>query len=83
MALVTCPDCSRDVSSGAANCPHCGRPMAVFSAGAVQTRRKGGKFEGIGFLLILGGIAACFADGALGAITILVGFVVFLIGRFM
>ena len=26
MALVTCPDCGRAVSTEAASCPHCGRP---------------------------------------------------------
>jgi len=27
MALVTCPDCSREVSSNAVSCPHCGAPL--------------------------------------------------------
>jgi len=27
MPLVTCPDCQREVSSSAAACPGCGRPM--------------------------------------------------------
>jgi hypothetical protein len=27
MALVRCPDCSRDVSDQAPNCPNCGRPL--------------------------------------------------------
>ena len=83
MALVKCSDCGRDVSNNAPNCPHCGRPMAAFSRKAVQTRRKGGKYEGVGFLLILVGIGACFASGVLGGVLILAGFVLFLIGRFM
>ena len=77
MALAKCPDCGKDVSTSAANCPQCGRPMAMFSSNAVQTRRKGGKYEGIGFLMILAGIGACFASGSVGAILIFVGFVVF------
>jgi membrane protein YdbS with pleckstrin-like domain len=28
MALTTCPDCGRDVSTSAPACPHCGRPNA-------------------------------------------------------
>lgn len=27
MALITCPDCSRQVSTEAVACPECGRPM--------------------------------------------------------
>lgn len=27
MAIISCPDCSRDVSTAATACPHCGRPM--------------------------------------------------------
>jgi membrane protein YdbS with pleckstrin-like domain len=33
MPVVSCPDCSRDVSTLAAACPHCGRPM---TAGPLQ-----------------------------------------------
>lgn len=28
MALTTCPDCSRKVSTEAVSCPQCGRPFA-------------------------------------------------------
>jgi len=84
MGLIKCPDCGKSVSSSAANCPHCGKPMAAFSRKTVQTRRKGGKYEGIGFLLIVSGIFTCrFFSGALGGILILIGFIVFLVGRFM
>ena len=34
MPLVTCPDCSKEVSELASACIHCGRPMTVQSAGA-------------------------------------------------
>jgi len=27
MALIKCPDCGKDVSTEAATCPHCGRPV--------------------------------------------------------
>lgn len=27
MALITCPDCKKSVSSDAPNCPNCGRPI--------------------------------------------------------
>jgi hypothetical protein len=57
--------------------------MSVFSKKAVQVQRKGGKYEFVGFMLILAGMAACYVSGALGGITITVGFMVFLAGRFM
>ena len=28
MALIACPDCSREVSDKAPSCPHCGTPIA-------------------------------------------------------
>ncbi len=83
MALIKCQDCGKDVSTAAANSPQCGRPMAMLTGKAVQTQRKGGKYEGVGFLLILVGIGACFISGAVGGILIFIGFVVFLIGRFL
>jgi hypothetical protein len=57
--------------------------MAMLTGKAVQTQRKGGKYEGVGFLLILVGIGTCFISGAVGGILIFIGFVVFLIGRFL
>ena len=83
MPLIDCPDCGRQVSDSAPNCPQCGKPMTIFAGKAVQTTRKGGKYEGVGFLLIVAGIFVCFASGGLGAVLILVGFIVFLIGRFL
>ena len=83
MALIPCPDCDTQVSSSAATCPKCGRPMSTLTANAVQVQRKGGKYEGIGFLLILAGTGLCFANGALGGVVIAIGFVVFIIGRCM
>lgn len=29
MALIDCPECSREISSEAASCPQCGHPMQV------------------------------------------------------
>jgi len=83
VALIKCPDCGKEVSSSAPYCPHCGRPMAASSGKAVQTRRKGGIYEGIGFLLIVAGIFTYFFIPNLAWVLIGVGFIVFLIGRFM
>lgn len=32
MALVTCPDCSKQISDAAQACPDCGRPMKAQAA---------------------------------------------------
>lgn len=44
MALVTCPDCKKEISSRAASCPHCGAPM---SAATIVTPQVHGAGEGI------------------------------------
>lgn len=56
----------------------------------VETVRRGGKFEAIGFALILLGMAGCFSAAAIGdaglvigSLLAIIGFIVFLIGRFM
>lgn len=36
MALITCPDCGREVSTAAAACPQCGRPMTPLAPPAPQ-----------------------------------------------
>ncbi len=83
MALIKCPDCGKDISSNAPNCPNCGRPMAAFSGKAVQTQRKGGKYEAAGFVLIVVGIVVCFVSSVVGGLLIFVGFATFIAGRFM
>jgi hypothetical protein len=57
--------------------------MAMLAGKAVQTTRKGGKYEGIGFVLIVGGIFTSFAYLGFGLLLIVIGFIVFLVGRFM
>lgn len=56
----------------------------------IETQRRGGKFEAIGFVLILLGMAGCFSAAAigptgavLGSLLAIAGFGVFLAGRFM
>lgn len=28
MSLIKCPECDKEISSNAANCPHCGNPFS-------------------------------------------------------
>ena len=83
MALTKCPDCEHAVSTSAPNCPKCGRPMTRFVGKSIQIQRRGGKWEGVGFLLIAAGIVTCFYHGVSGGVLITVGFLIFLVGRFM
>ncbi len=58
MAMTKCPECRRDVSSDAAACPHCGKPLAK----AVNPEQKtvvvaaglSVAIAGIGLLLLMG-----------------------------
>ena len=90
MALIKCPDCEKEVSDAAPYCPNCGRPIAAIPAPVpsvqrtvVETKRKGGAFEAVGFILIVIGIGGCIVGGGWGGAFMFIGFVIFLIGRFM
>jgi len=50
---------------------------------SIETHRKGGKYKGLGFLLILLGILGLFWNTTFGGVTMFIGFIVFIIGRFM
>ena len=50
---------------------------------AVENRRKGGKYEGIGTLMIIVGIFFLFLNPTIGGFLLAGGFIVFLVGRFM
>lgn len=54
MALIPCPDCSRDVSSVAPACPQCGRPIAATTVEATGKRWK--LMEAVGVLAICLGV---------------------------
>ena len=91
MALISCTECGKEVSDKASSCPGCGAPIALSERTTpapqqhVKVTRSGGAWEGVGFLAIVAGVIAAFAtdDGNhVGAILIVVGFVVFLVGRF-
>jgi uncharacterized membrane protein YvbJ len=92
MALITCSECSKEVSDKAFSCPSCGAPITSPSHEPLKvtlsekshtyTTRTGGKWEGIGFLMIVGGMFMIMAGNVTGAFIIILGFIVFLVGRF-
>jgi hypothetical protein len=74
MALTTCPECKREVSTEAASCPHCGYPMAPLEgarpAGAhqpppVPEGSSVGHGIGIGFGVAIGLVATMLVLGVL------------------
>jgi DNA-directed RNA polymerase subunit RPC12/RpoP len=90
VALINCSECGKEVSDKATSCPNCGAPIATKDAVTFDPKphakvtRTGAKWEGIGFVLILVGIILALAvNGTLGGILAYVGFVVFVIGRFL
>ena len=91
MALISCAECGKEVSDKASSCPNCGAPISSKNAVSLnpeshtKVTRTGAKWEGIGFLLIVGGMITAMgsaADNHIGGIMVAVGFVVFLVGRF-
>lgn len=81
--LIICPDCGNSVSPRAVACPKCGAPIAAKDA---RVHRAGARWEGIGFLLILAGMASWFGGSGAwimaGTLIGFIGFIVFIIGRF-
>lgn len=90
MALIPCIECNRKISDKAIACPSCGVPITGVQSAALESKphvkvtRTGARWEGAGFVLILTGMVLTFAMNAVvGGMLILVGFIVFIIGRFL
>jgi hypothetical protein len=90
MALISCPECEKEISDKASSCPSCGVPISddnitLNSSSHTAVTRTGAKWEGIGFLLIVGGMIYGMATGPenhSGGVAVGIGLVLFLIGRF-
>jgi hypothetical protein len=82
MAFIKCSACSREVSDKVAACPGCGAPLTPIPD-SVRFTRKGRKWDGIGFALVLLGIViGMVSNVALGWAVALAGLAVFIVGRF-
>lgn len=85
MALVQCPECHQKTSEQAGQCPHCGM---ILRKPVTLIKRKGGIYEAIGTsMIIVGIIMAIFIempiiDGFFKILAI-VGFIIFVVGRFL
>lgn len=51
MALITCPECGRQVSSRAAVCPHCGCPASDFPTPITYTYNYNGNTQDVTVLV--------------------------------
>jgi hypothetical protein len=87
MALIKCSECGKDVSDKATACPNCGAPIGSERAPQrrgntpVRVVRAGWRWEAIGALLVIGGLIAGVAGANSGWFVLIVGFVIFIIGR--
>jgi uncharacterized membrane protein YvbJ len=81
MALINCHECAKQVSEKASSCPHCGNPITKAKTSA--QKRAGGKWEAAGFILIVASIIMGFSGKMETASVVgVIGFIVFLVGRF-
>jgi len=87
MALIKCSECGKAVSDKAAARPGCGDPLLAAATAAktpVRVVRAGWRWEAIGALLVIGGLIAAVAGaGGFGWFVLIVGLVIFVIGRFI
>ena len=90
MALISCPECKKEVSSLAAACIHCGAPLArtaiaVAPAKVVttqQTLKSYKLIQLVGVMLICAGVVACTAQSpAASAGLWMIGVLLFIGGR--
>jgi hypothetical protein len=85
--LVSCPDCSREVSAMAVSCPQCGRPMAatvIEKTGKTYKQRQliAGLLMIIGVIFIIIGIGSeSSGTSVFGALLMAVGLITYLTAR--
>jgi uncharacterized membrane protein YvbJ len=77
MALINCPECKKEMSGDALQCPNCGKPNKK-----VRNNRRS-NYQGGGCLMIIIGAVLCVASPFLGGIVAIVGLVFLLIGFFI
>ena len=88
MALISCSECGKEVSEKAYSCPNCGAPISSNPSVSpnpqphAKVKRAGAKWEAVGFILIVVGMLMAIAKVGSGVFLLVVGFTVFLIGRF-
>jgi hypothetical protein len=89
MALIACTECGKQISDTASACVGCGAPTEGTRQAQVthvKIVRPGAKWERTGFLIIaMGVLMISFGERqsqVIGGFGVLIGLVVFIIGRF-
>ncbi len=92
MALITCPECNREVSDKAYSCPHCGYVLSEQTSSAtppvhqprptrIGAQRRnvvsGSIWSVIGMLLIGLGILSCFVILPVGIVILVLGGIIY------
>lgn len=91
MALINCPDCKTEVSSLAAACPKCARPIAAPATSPESPQQKTQTIEATAkdwkAIQLLGALILCFSFGAFavhdtakGSVLLFSGIVVLVVG---
>jgi hypothetical protein len=68
MALIKCPECSKEISSKAPTCPQCGAPVGVSQTSEAVTTIQGTTKilkiqQAFAIMLILAGMMSCIGAG--------------------
>lgn len=80
MALITCPDCQKEVSDAAPACPSCGRPRTEV---AVKKVGSGvGKLAGL-TVLVVGLFGTCVGAATSGTGGLLLGLLLVVAGLYL
>ena len=88
MALLTCPDCQREVSDKAVACPQCGHPFRAVPGQTARrpmhTKAASAAAKAVAFLMIVAGMLMAMAGVAstVGVVMMVAGFVGFIAARF-
>lgn len=81
MTLILCLECKKEVSNQALACPNCGAPISNKSP-QITIKRKGSKWEGIGTIIVITGFISMLSGAPIGLLILLLGLIIFIIGRF-
>lgn len=76
MALIKCPECKKQVSDMSPSCPSCGHPIKAITIEKTGKKWKGLKLLSVG-LIFLGFVAAFNNEPVVGAIMLVIGFIMF------
>ena len=77
MALIRCPECEKEISQDALQCPNCGKPNKK------MRNIKRTNYQSGGCLMFVVGAMLCIVSPFFGGLVAVVGLVFLLIGFFI